>query len=130
MIDKNLLKVVMKVGIGVFILTAFMILCFAIAGFFSLQVIFGGLLGGFVCVFNFYYLAHCVSKTVDKTDGKEAANYVSRSYFIRIIIVAVTLIVAIKLPQYFNYIAAAIPFVFPRIVITVLNIKGKGADKN
>ena len=128
MIDKNLFKEVVRVGTGVYILTALMILGFLIAGFFSYQVVFGGLLGATVCILNFYYLAYCVSKAMDKTDGKEAKNYVSVSYFIRIIIVAATLIVAIKLPGYFNYIAAAIPFVFPRIIITVLNIFKKGGN--
>ena len=66
---------------------------------------------------------------MDKTESSEAKNYVSGSYFIRILIVAATLILAIKLPEYFNYIATAIPFVFPRIVIMVLNLKKKGEDK-
>lgn len=129
MINKNLLKEVVRVGIGVYILTALMILIFLLTGFFSLQVVFGGLLGATVCIFNFYYLACCVEKAMEKDDGREARNYVSGSYFFRIIIVAAAIIVAIKLPGYFNYIATAIPFIFPRIVITILNIGKKGADK-
>ena len=129
MTDKNLFKEVIRVGIGVYILTGLMILGFKLFGFFDIKVVFGGILGATVCTFNFYYLARCVSKAMDKTESSEAKNYVSGSYFIRILIVAATLILAIKLPEYFNYIAAAIPFVFPRIVIMVLNLKKKGEDK-
>ena len=129
MTDKNLFREVIRVGLGVYILTVLMILGFKLFGFFDIKVIFGGLLGATICVFNFYYLARCVSKAMDKTESSEAKNYVSGSYFIRILIVAATLILAIKLPEYFNYIATAIPFVFPRIVIMVLNLKKKGEDK-
>ena len=54
MTDKNLFREVIRVGIGVYILTGLMILGFKLFGFFDIKVIFGGLLGATICVFNFY----------------------------------------------------------------------------
>ena len=129
MIEKNLLKEVRNMAIGVFLLSLFMVLIFFLCGYFSVQVILGALLGDAVCVLNFLILAYCVSQAVEKGEDS-AKKYISGTYFLRMILVAVSIIIAIKTPRYFNYLATAIPFVFPRIVITVLNfINSRKGDK-
>ena len=129
MIEKNLLKEVGKMAIGLAVMSALMIGVFALIGQFSYQVIWGTLLGYTVCLLNYLFMAYCVSKAVEK-DINQAKAYISSTYGIRMIIIAITIIVAIRNPQWFNYIATAIPFLFPRIVIMVFNgIKKKGVSE-
>lgn len=124
MIEKNLLNEVKKMALGVFVLSAVMVGIFALCGFFTIRVVWGALLGASVCVLNYLFLAYCVSKAVDKGEGG-AKSYIGGTYTLRMIVIAATIIAAIKLPQYFNYLATAIPFVFPRIVIMIFNLKNK-----
>lgn len=72
MIEKNLLKEVRSMAIGVFLLSLFMVLIFFLCGYFSIQVILGALLGDAVCVLNFLILAYCVSQAVEK--GEDSAK--------------------------------------------------------
>lgn len=129
MIEKNLLKEVKKMAIGVFLLSLIMVGIFAICGFFKIQVVLGALLGASVCVLNYLILAYCVGQSVEKGE-KGARNYISGTYTLRMLIIAAAIIVAIKMPQYFNYVATAIPFLFPRIVIMALNLFKKGGKSN
>ena len=132
MIDKNLLKEVKNMTIGVVALSLVMVGVFAVCGYFSYQVVFGALFGDFVCILNFYLLANCVSKAVEK-DEKSAKAYMSSTYTLRMLVIAVAIIVAIKNPQYFNYLATAIPLLFPRIVIMFFDFlknKKKGDKVN
>lgn len=129
MIEKNLLKEVKKMAIGVFLLSLIMVGIFALCGFFSIQVVWGALLGASVCVLNYLFLAYCVQKSVDKGE-KGARNYISGTYTLRMIVIAVAIIISIKVPQVFNYVATAIPFLFPRIVIMAFNLFKKGGRQN
>ena len=129
MIGKNLRSEVAKMAIGVFILSLVMIGVFAVLGYFSLRAVLGALLGWAGCVLNYYFLAVCVEKAVDKGE-KGAKGYIGGTYTLRMVFIAAVIIVAIKMPQYFNYIATAIPFLFPRIVIMALNLFKKGDKQN
>ena len=129
--DKNLLGEVKKMAMGVGVLTIIMVGVFAFLGYFSYQVVAGAVLGYAGCILNYFVLAYCVGKAVEK-DEKEAKRYMSGTYPLRMILIAAIIIVAIKAPSYFNYIAAAIPFVFPRLVIMYFEItnKKKGEKKD
>ena len=129
MIGKNLQSEVGKMAIGVFLLSLVMIGVFALCGYFSYQVVLGALLGFLGCVLNYFFLAVCVEKAVDKGE-KGAKTYISGTYTLRMIFIAAVIIVSIKMPQYFNYVATAIPFLFPRFVIMAFNLFKKGERKN
>lgn len=130
MIDKNLLSEVKKMAVGVLVLSALMVGVFALCGYFSLQVVLGAILGALTCILNYLILAYCVGRAINKEE-KDAKRYMSETYPLRMFLIAAVIIVAIKLPGYFNYIATAIPLVFPRIVIMYFEIinKKKGEKK-
>ena len=125
MIDKNLQREVGKMAIGVFILSLVMIGVFALCGYFSYKAVLGALLGYLGCVLNYYFLAVCVGNAIDKGE-KGSKTYISGTYTLRMLFIAAVIIVAIKMPQYFNYLATAIPFIFPRFVIMIFNLFKKG----
>lgn len=129
MIGKNLQREIIKMATGVFLLSLVMIGVFAVLGYFSYRAVLGALLGWAGCVLNYYFLAVCVEKAVDKGE-KGAKAYISGTYTLRMIFIGAVIIVAIKMPQYFNYLATAIPFLFPRFVITALNLIKKGEKKS
>lgn len=127
MLSKNLQKEVIKMAIGVFALFTVMLLVFTLLKQFNYTVLWGGLLGSIVCIFNYAYLAFSLQKSMDKS-GKAASGYIGFSYLVRMTIVGITVFFAIKNDN-FNYIATAIPFIFPRIVIMFCNLIPKNNKK-
>ena len=124
MLSKDLFKEVMKMLLGVLILSFVMVVVFWIAGFFDVTVIWGALLGVATCVLNYYFLALSIQNSVSKNEGG-AKGTMGISYTLRMIFIGAAVIMAIKLPC-FNYLAAVIPLVFPSIIIKILNISKKG----
>lgn len=123
MLNENLRKEVIKMLVGVFVLSLIMIGIFALLGYFDITVVYGALLGWMGCVANYFFLAVSVQKAVEKGEDK-TKGYMSMSYTLRMIFIAVIIVIAIKLP-YFNYLATAIPFFFPRFVIMLNNFRVK-----
>lgn len=90
-----------------------------------LPVFFGIILGTVVSSLNMLFLAISIEKSVDK--GKNGARWsMTTSYVLRLFMIAAMVVVAIKFNNIFNYIAAVIPVVFPRIAITIIGASGKG----
>lgn len=121
MINSELKKQTLKISIGVFAMTAVMIGVFAAFGKFDYKVVTGGLLGAVVTIANHFFLAFSIERISDKESVKDGQNLMKLSYFGRLVLIGVAVFIAIKLPV-FNYIATAIPLLFPRIVIIFLNI--------
>ncbi|MBQ8002668.1 MAG: ATP synthase subunit I [Clostridia bacterium] len=115
---KNVKTDVLRVAAGNFILGAVMVLIFALAGYFSIEVIWGALLGCSFVSLSFLWLAMSVSKNVEK-DPENARKRVSATYTYRLLAMALVVVLAIKLPV-FNWVAAIIPLFYQRIVITVV----------
>ena len=115
---------VLRVTFGNFLLGAIMVGIFALVGFFSsgytfsVDVIFGALLGCSFVSFSFLWLAISVSKNVEK-DPENAKKRVSATYTYRLILMAAVIILAIKAPV-FNWVATVIPIFYQRLVITVV----------
>lgn len=124
MLNKNLFDEVVKMIVGVFLLSIIMVVVFAAFGYFDMKVIWGALLGSAGCILNYAFLAFSIQKLVEKEEG-EAKGLMGLSYVLRMIFIAAVIILAIK-ADCFNYLACVIPFCFPRIVIMVLNVKGGG----
>ncbi|MBQ4110864.1 MAG: ATP synthase subunit I [Clostridia bacterium] len=118
MLSKSVIKEIGRMAIGVLVLYVVMLLIFLVAGYFDSKVVLGGLLGSIYAIINFVLLGFSVEKSVGKgTKGAQAT--MGTSYTLRLILTAAVVLWAIKAP-YFNYVATAIPLVFPRIVIYVL----------
>ena len=113
---KSVWNDVLKVTLGNFILGFVMILIFALLGYFSIEVVFGALLGCSFVSLSFLSLAISVSKNVEK-DPKNAQARVSATYTLRLLAAAVMIFAAIKLPM-FNWISAVIPLFYQRFVIS------------
>ncbi|MBQ8540272.1 MAG: ATP synthase subunit I [Clostridia bacterium] len=109
---------VLRVCAGNFILGAIMVVVFALAGQFSLSVIWGALLGNAFVSLSFLWLALSVSKNLEK-DPDNARKRVSATYTYRLLAMAAMIIIAIKLPV-FNWVAAIIPLFYQRLVITIV----------
>ncbi len=116
-------KQTLKILIGSVILAGIMIAVFALLGYFSLSVVSGAALGIVTAVLNFFLLALTLEYALGKGAGK-AQGIMGLSYTVRIVVIAVIVVFAIKAP-YINYVATAIPLVFPRIVIYALNFLDK-----
>ena len=109
---------VLRVTIGNFALGVVMVIIFALIGKFSYQVVLGALLGcGFVSL-SFLWLAFSVTKNVAK-DPENAKKRVSASYTYRLLAACAMIILAVKAPV-FNPIAAIIPLLWQRIVVSVV----------
>lgn len=123
-------KDILKVISGVIFLGAVMDLVFLAIGRFDITVLWGTLLGIVCAILNFVFLAITVSMSLSK--GKSASGYMGVSYLLRLAFIGVVIVFAIRSP-YINYVATAIPLVFPRIVIItlqgVLNRTKKVSDK-
>lgn len=82
------------------------------------------------CLFsslNFFYLAYCVKKAVEK-DEKAAKAYMSATYTSRMLLTAVMIFVAAKV-EIIHLWAAIIPLVFQRIGATVVPLINKRSEK-
>lgn len=119
MLEKNLLKEVYRMAVGVLILSAVSVIVFLVLGYFDITVIYGTLLGAAVCVLNYFFLALSIQKAVSKSEGG-AKGTLGSSYTLRMILIGVTVYAGIKI-SYFNYVAVIIPFLFPRIIIMAIN---------
>ena len=118
MMSKSVKTDVLRVALGNFILAAVEVALFALFGFFSLEVLFGALLGAAFVSLSFLWLAFSVSKNVEK-DPENARKRVSASYTYRLLAACIMIIVAVKAPL-FNPLAAIIPLLYQRIVVTVV----------
>lgn len=128
MLNSDLRAEFRKMTIGVLIMTAIMVAVFALIGKFSYKVITGALLGATVTIINHLFLTYSVVRIVEKEDAGNGKSFMKLSYMIRLVIIAATIIIAIKVPV-FNYIAVAIPFLFPRIVIVAIHFIDSWKEK-
>lgn len=113
---KNVKTDVLRVTAGNFALGAVMVLIFVLIGKFSIEVVWGALLGCSFVSLSFLWLAISVSKNVEK-DAENARKRVSATYTYRLLAMAAMIIIAIKLP-WFNWIGAIIPLFYQRFVIS------------
>ncbi len=85
----------------------------------ALGLLFGSAIG----LLNFYELALTLSKSIKMAPGK-ATQYASLKYFLRFMITAIVLFVAIKSP-YLNVFGTAFGLVSIKFVVFALNLLNK-----
>ena len=127
MLTREIKNDIKKLAVYVIVMTVIMVGIFALYGYFGLPVILGALLGCTAAVLNFALLAVTLSKSLDKAEN--ATRTMGISYVLRMLLIAGVVMLAIASPV-FNYVAAVIPLVFPRIAIFIMNIKKKKKVKS
>lgn len=118
------------VAVGVAVCTAVMMLVFALAGFFDLSVLWGGLAGAALSIGNFFFMALGTSLAADKAENQDVNGgtlLVRNSYMLRLIVLFVVLVVCAK-TGVFNLIALVLPLVFVRPTLAAAEFfRKKGA---
>lgn len=117
------------VTVGIFALSAVVVIIVAFTPYYDHTVALGALLGALGASLNFLFLGFVVSKAVEKDESK-AGSYAQATYTVRLLFMAAVIIIGIKLP-YFNGYATALPFLLIRPVIMLVNfIFNKRNDAN
>lgn len=111
-------------GIYLVIIT---ILCCALGGDFSLPV--GAVYGIVLSALNFFLLGKSAQAAIAKASEKSAQTYMNVMYCVRYLGLFGLLTAAALIP-FINLIAAVIPLFFPRIAITVREIKNERAERS
>jgi len=128
---KYVLKETLRIANGEAVCVAAMIGVFALLGYFSREVVLGGIIGGLVAVGNFFFMAVGVTLAADRAESQDVRGgkaMVSSSYTIRLIVMAVVLFAAAK-SGYCNVFALVIPLVFVRPVLTIGEFFRKSGDQ-
>ncbi len=94
---------------------------------FDYKVILGGIVGSFVAIGNFFWMAVTVQKVASIEDEKLARQKMGVSYRYRMLLQLVWIILAIVLPV-FNMVSGIVPIFIPSLYIKLRGIfsAGKG----
>lgn len=91
---------------------------------FSYKILLGGLIGTVIAVANFAVLCLTIQKAAETEDKKQMKARFQLSYNFRLAVQAGWVVAAFLIPV-FNVIAAAVPLLFPTVVIFFLQSRGK-----
>lgn len=116
------------IAIGQVLCVAVMIGVFALLGNFDRSVLLGGIFGGMIAIGNFFAMAVCADLAADKAgngnvNGGQAL--VRGSYVGRLAVVAILLFALVK-SGLCNVLAAVLPLIFNRPILTLSEFFGKG----
>ena len=117
------------VAIGELILSAAMVGVFAALGFFKMNVLWGALTGALVMIANYFLMAVTVSLAAERASRGEVKRAKSRgqlSGLVRLVLMGVALVVAIKLGA--NVIALVLPLAFVRPILLLAEFLRKKGD--
>ena len=118
--NNSVYKNAAKVSAVIFILGVIEFVFFTVFMGFRLDILTGVVYGCAFTSLNFFYLAFCVKKAVEKEE-KAAKAYMSSTYTARILLLGVMMFIAAKV-QFIYFWAAVIPIVFQRIAATIVPI--------
>ncbi len=111
------------IALGTALGVAIMLVVFAVLGRFDAGVAVSGILGGALAVANFFLLGLTVQKIANGEPEDRARKWMQFSYNMRMLLMVVWLIVALAVP-FFNWIAALVPLLMPRLTIAVMQATG------
>ena len=114
--------------IGVVVLTAIMFGVYALLGRFQWAVLWGGIVGAFLSVGNFFFMAVSATLAADKAEKQDISggtNVMRASYPVRLLVVGAALLIC-GFSGYFDVIALVLPLAFVRPVITLSAFFRKG----
>ena len=130
MIDsrKFILRKTAVVAIGQALCVAVMIGIFALLGYYDRSVLLGGILGGVIAIGNFFAMAVCADLAADRAEKGNVQSgqaLIKVSYFGRIAVLAVLLFALVK-SGLCHVIAAVVPLIFNRPILTLSEFFRKG----
>jgi len=117
------------IAVGELILSAAMVLVFAALGYFKMNVLWGALTGCLVMTANYFFMAVTVSLAADRAENgnpKGAQTMIQLSGIVRLIVMGIALVVAIKLGA--NVIALVLPLAFVRPILLLAEFFRKKGD--
>ena len=118
-VKKETLRIAMGTGIGVIVMLA----VFALLDRLDLSVVLSGILGGVIASVNFLFLGVTVQRVSAQEDEARGRKIMQFSYNVRMLIMLVWIILAVALSA-LNWVAAALPLLFPRVTIAVMQMTG------
>ena len=117
-------------AVGEAICTALMVGVFALAGYYNISVLIGGIVGAVMAVGNFFLMAVAADAAADKAvngDVKGGKELVKASFRMRLLVMAGLLFLFAK-SGICNLIAMIVPLVLTRIIITVIEFFRKSGE--
>ena len=122
-------KEIKRIAIGtgvcdILLIAGLFVLSLGGVGTFDYKVFTGVLGGSLVAILNFTIMCLTIQKAVDIAEQKQMKSFIQGSYNGRLLLQAGWVVAAFLIP-YVNVIAAAIPLLFPNLVIFYLQYKGK-----
>ncbi len=120
-IRKFVFKQTAVILIGQILCIAVMFGIYALLHKFTLEVLFGGIVGGVVATANFFFMAIGAVIAADKAEQnnvKGGKTTISSSYMLRLAVMAVVFFACAK-SGYFELIPLLLPLVFVRPILTV-----------
>lgn len=126
-------KTLFLISIGTVIGLVLMLLVFLILHIFDLYafrytIVLGGVAGTLVAILNFYLMCLTIQAAAQIEDKKRMKSKIQLSYNGRMFLQAGWVIAAVLLPC-FQALAAALPLLFPSVVILILRRSGKLTEK-
>jgi hypothetical protein len=125
---KFILQKTALIAIGQALCVAVMIGIFALLGHYDNSVLLGGILGAVVAIGNFFVMAVCADLAADRAEQgnvKAGQALIRFSYFGRIVVIALLLFALVK-SGLCHVIAAVVPLIFNRPILTLSEFFGKG----
>jgi hypothetical protein len=126
---KFVLKETLFVALGEALCVAAMIGVFALLGYYDRSVLLGGIFGGVIAIGNFFVMAVCADLAADKAENgniQAGQALVRASYIGRLAVVAILLFALVK-SGFCHVLAAVLPLIFNRPILTVSEFFGKGS---
>ena len=111
------------IAVGTAAGVAVMLAVFALIGRADWGVVVSGLLGGVLAVANFLLLGVTVQRVANQSDEGRGRKMMQFSYNMRMLLLVLWLILAVAVP-FFNWVAAMIPLLLPRLTIAVMQLTG------
>lgn len=106
---------------GLLVGSGLICLVFALIGHFDYTVVLGALWGSLFAWLSIYLLARRVQKVADsetEDEQKLAQKHMRSSYYGRMLLMVFAIVIGIIAP-FFHYIAALIPFLLPKPILTL-----------
>lgn len=118
---KLVLKETAVVAIGQVVCVSVMLAVYALLGYFSAKVLWGGVVGSLLAILNFFFMAMVAETAASRAQRQDVAGaqkLIRGSYPIRLLVLAVILIACAK-SGLMDVLALVLPLAFVRITIFV-----------
>ncbi len=126
-VDPTVLKETVNVGVYTVIFSVLMQAFFLVAGEWDYTVLLGNLLGVLSAVGNFFLMGLSIQSALEKEE-KEAKDLIKLSQRLRMFMLIAVAAIGYFVPI-FNLIAVVIPWLFPRVAVTIRGFTIKQQEK-